>query len=145
VGIKIGNFPNLTATDSDRPIKDNIQDADTPELLIAPVSSTYAIGAASNIHQMTRRFNIRLATTDQVTHNKLFPVQWALFTALARIHRLNPDLGLDFVLKLTVIDDQSALTDLGDGQRSTRGWVSLLSIDVAMQFENDDLEIQFDT
>ncbi len=135
------NFLDLTATDSSRPIRDNVQDADTPELLLAPVSTTYGVGFTSTGTMMTRRFAIRLTTAQQIVHEKLFPVQWALFAAMSRIHRTNNKLGLAFVQKLTLVDDRTALTDLDGAQRGTKGWVSLITIDVAMQFTNDDLEI----
>ena len=139
--VKAGNFPNLTDADSPRPIKDNIQDADCPELLIVPLTSTYQVAQTNTGHAMTRRFNVRLVTAQQVAHLKLFPVQWALFAAFARIVRTNKTLGLGFVQTLTLVDDTSSLADIGDAQRSTRGWVSLLTVDIAFAFTDAALEI----
>ena len=58
--------------------KDQILDADLPEIQIVPVTVTPHLQRTSNMSSMLEQFAIRVATGDQRIDKNLFDIRWAV-------------------------------------------------------------------
>ena len=139
-GIKAANTPDLTSTTKTQPIKSAVQDKDHPEILLYPVDGDWGIGFTNIGHRIDRRISIRLSGGQTTLQDKYYPVQWALFCAFVRLHRNNPTLGLEFIEKITVVSHSDGFGDNADAQRGTRGWVSLMTVQMNFRFDDKDLK-----
>lgn len=139
--MKEANVPNLTSTTNKKPVKTNAQNADFPEIMLFPTTTEYRLGNTNTGHLIVKRYSIRIADNQQVIHDKLQPVQWAITACFARIHRNKPTLDLSFVRKLTLTDDRAAYGDNLDATRGTSGWVALAGVEVLLAFVDGDFDI----
>lgn len=131
--------------DLDRdPVKDKIQDADLPELILLATGGTIAMHNTSNTSMMTRRYSWLLTTGDMRVHYRLLPIEWLLFEAL---HNWNVVLtalewpegsGRNFVKRCDVLDVTEGLSD-PERNRGIRGWSTIWACDVEMWFKTSDV------
>lgn len=136
------HFPDITSTTDGRPVKTNIQDADSPEILIVPTGGSVVIGRTNTDHRVTQAYSVRITSIKMVTHAELNPVLFALFRAFCRIKRLNQRLGLpEFVETVRHADYATSISDLDDGQRGTLGWITALNIEIDFHFSDETLNI----
>lgn len=136
------NFPDLTSTTDRQPLKTATQNADTPELLLVSRGITGSLVRTNTGTGLRRRYDLRLVSGELTTHEKLHPVEFAVFLAIERLVRTNKTLGLTFVRSLTLVDGSTVLQDVEDGQRGTRGWITSFGIDVEFSFTLDMLQIE---
>jgi len=123
-------------------IKDSVQDADLPELMLSTQGVTTANLTASSCHAaITRQYSWMVSTGDFRVNYRLFPVQFALFCAMANWAEILSALtwgGEKFVIK-------AALNPLIEGvsdatlNRGIRGWSSIWACTVDMKFSSSAL------
>ncbi len=128
--VKIGN--RIKHTDDGfglRPEKENIMDADLPEVNLIPVNSQILLFATSSSTQAVQEFELRITSGDQRVDRLHFPLKWQVMIALSKCAKLN----LPFVKKLT-IDSFTETTDDPEVNRGIKGWSARIVIGVEMWF-----------
>lgn len=128
------NFPDLTSETDRTPVKSNVQNADMPELLLVSRGITSGVARTNTGVGLTRRYDLRLVSGEMTMHEKLHPVEFAVFVAMERIQRTNKTLGLPFIKTTTLVDAQTVLVD-SEANRGTRGWVTTFTIDIDFGFD----------
>jgi len=144
--VKVGNCPDLTSLTLKDPIKQAgaVQDADLPELIISPVGGTAQL-CFTNVDQVvTKRFSFRVATGHITTHEKLYPVEWALYRSFARFYRssggtFNPPLTFGTAIRL--VGEHSNSMSAIEEDKGIIGWTSLMTVEVRMTFTDATLDI----
>lgn len=134
------NIPSL-ADGTLTPVKNSVQDADFPELLLAPTGGSFGIGYTNTDHKLVKRFSFRMATGTLNVNTKFFPAQFALFTALASLRRKHVNLDLPNVTRVNFMDTTDAIVDDPEAKREKTGWVTLLTVELIFSFTDKDLGI----
>jgi hypothetical protein len=134
--VKPGNRLRFDQTTRD-PFKDQIQDADMPELSLFPLGT-----ASMNLHstscssQIKRAFAWMLATGDVRVSYRSLPVQWALMCAMSNYKSVLTPLewqGQRFVKKVEVVQVTETLLDTTQN-RNIRGWSSIMNVEIDFIF-----------
>ncbi len=117
--------------------KKNVQGGDLPELYLGPVGGGIS-QLTSSSHGGTLRFVLAVSTGSLQVDHELNPVLWACLRAMYANGRR---LDLQYVKDVRFTDILSQPEDLasqvGEPQRETRGWASLVTIDVDVMFRMD--------
>lgn len=144
--IKAGNkikFSNPNNPTVRGPVKDQVNVSDLPELVLSTIGSTTAnIHASSSTTQIQREYSWILSTGDFRTNYLLFPVQFAIYSAMtnwmgnltALMWREN-----QFVKRCNYITLQEGLSN-PQLNRGIKGWSSLWACSVDMHFRTSDLQ-----
>lgn len=126
------------------PVKDKIQDADLPELVLLANGATVGMERTSCGSMMVRRYSWLMSTGDMRIAYRLLPVQWMLFEALHNWKQVLTALvwpegsGRHFVKRLDVTDVAEGLSD-PEANRGIRGWSSIWGCEVEMWFKTADV------
>lgn len=137
--VKPSNRIKLNFTGQSSPYKDEISQADLPEIVLVSTASGGNYHNTSSSSMITRRYEWIISTGDASVDNKLLPVEWALYAAMADYKRvLNAlrwpsDASDGFVKVMRLQDVSSGLTD-ADHNRGVAGWSSVWGIEVEMHF-----------
>lgn len=120
------------------PIKENVQAADLPELVLAIDSGTGNLHSTSCSSKIVRQYVWMITSGDYRVNFTILPVEWALICSMNDwVHDLgeltwNND---HFVKRLDVVGLASGLSN-PDQNRNIRGWSSLVRIEVEMHFSS---------
>lgn len=139
--VPIGNrvkYENFLAI----PNKDVLQNADVPEVGIAPTGSLYDLQISSSSSRLTERYEAVLVTGDsQLAQVGTFlPVKWEILRAFTGWESVLMALTWESKVFVKLVKMGSVLdTFARDLERGITGWVSLLRFDVTMVFSTVDL------
>lgn len=125
--VKPGNRIKLIGTDED-PIKQEVQKGDLPEVAIFPIGGPNQIIMTSDNAKIERTFSLTITSGSLRANRYLFPIEWVIFKIF---HNANNTLGLDFVVKC-VLSPSEQMMDNEELNRGTKGWSSIINIDVEM-------------
>lgn len=140
-GIKAANTPDLTSTTARDPLKSNKKPADFPEVLIVPNGFNPLNHFTNTGFKATRTYSIRLAADQIVLHRYYHPIQWALTVALVRLKALNPQMGLEFIESVKTVGGTDTFSNDAEALAASRGWVSVLNVEVGFLFNHDQINI----
>lgn len=133
--VKPGNMPDLSATNFER-FKPEVQPGDLPELLLMQgVFQCLPHGRNSMTVSASQTFPVVL-TFDSL---KLVPVNLLKFEVLRSMADAAPDLGLPFIGNFDVTQCGDDAFGKPEWTRKTERWVSLLQINVVMNFDRRQL------
>lgn len=142
--VKLKNRIKFNFTGQSSPIKDEISNADVPELVLISSGSTGNLRNTSSSSMISRKYEWVLSTGDMSVVNKVLPVEWALFCAMTDYSRVLgalrwPADASDGFAKVTrLMDVDTGMTD-ADRNRGIQGWSSVWGIEVEMHFRTSDL------
>lgn len=109
---------------------DVVAEADRPLVEITPSGGQSEIGHTVNFNRCTQRFLIRCVSGDVLPKNMLFPLKWAVTSALSRA---GVSMGLPgLVWDVTVDDVRDDLRAAEDTQRAAFGWSNAIQVTVLM-------------
>lgn len=142
--VKLGNRIRFDHTDYFNPIKEEVSDADLPELVLVATATSGNMHETSSSSRINVQYEWLIATGDMSVVNALLPVTWYLWAAMAnwreQLGALRwPAAATDGFVKRTQF--LSANTGLTDSQRNRGivGWSSVWAIEVEMHFATSDL------
>jgi hypothetical protein len=114
---------------------------DLPEVRIIPRGSTPHIQNTSHTSFLTVRFEIQMSTGTYNLDKVLFPVQWAVYRAMANWFVVVSQLkwkDRNFVHLTRPVSGQDVISDT-DLARGIVGWASLWACEITMDFKTIDL------
>lgn len=130
------------------PIKDQVSDADLPEIRIILSGSRPGEHGSSNTTFDTAVYEIQVSSGDQRLDHQHLPLKWAIFRAMRRALAV-PDGGegrlqaLRWNEKRFVVDSRAVAVTEGVSQadldRGIKGWFAVWSYEVKMFFATVDL------
>lgn len=139
--VKVGNRIRFdSATDRD-PLKQNVLDADTPELILADQAVTVNLHGTSSGTKIVRQYAFLLATGDMRINERLHPVEFALCCALSRWKESLTALqweGRSFVKRLDVTSVAQGQSD-PERNRGIKGWSAVWQCEVEMYLSTADM------
>lgn len=115
----------------DDPRKDNVGVGDLPEIDIRPTGGPTDLWFTHTDSRAVRHFQIGITTQDLRADRGLFPLDWELLRALAK---LEGNLGLPFVVDVTLEEVDHALEGT-DFNRGTSRWVAVFDVVVTFMFD----------
>jgi hypothetical protein len=125
--VKPANRIKFTLTSQQNPIKENIQNSDTPEVLIEPTTSKEKVAHTNLGSESDQTFSIQLTTLDMRLRKSdktgAEDLRWLLWQI---INSAGDTLGLDFVYKARITTSMSHFID--PITRGTRGWCVFLTV-----------------
>jgi hypothetical protein len=142
--VKTGNRIKLTGDVQD-PRKKNVQDADLPEIIIAPATAQVQPHFTSTSVMIVETFAFSLATNRVTVDDVYYPVKWALLQVL--ITAANDNLNLKSFVKQVEFNDDivQAVQATQENNRDTAGWSLGLTLTVSMTFtRNQNVVIYLD-
>ena len=133
--VKEGNRIKFDGVNRD-PIKGQITDSDFPEVRIVPTGGETNLENTSGSGSITKNFDIQVSTGDQRLPYRLFPVEWCILKAsLSWWEKIK---SLTWQDQLFVRDARPVSISEGvseaDLNRGIKGWATVLSFTVEMQF-----------
>jgi hypothetical protein len=126
------------------PIKDEISNADTPELVLAVQTSEINLLNSSSSSMITKQYQFLISTGNMHLSQKLFPLEFAIFAAMANwcgvltTLRWPEDAPRSFVTRANLVSAEHGLKDL-DKDRGIAGWSAVWTAEVRMDFRTSDL------
>jgi len=130
-------------TNNRDPIKENVSDADLPELILTSGGSgPPRLHATSSGSMCTRKYSWLITTGDFRVSYRLYPVEFALFAAMsnwkAHLGALTWN-SKSFAKRMDVVDVTNGLSD-PDRNRGIRGWSAIWTCEIEMHFTTEDLK-----
>ena len=125
------------------PLKDSVMAADMPELILNSSGSSEAAQINSAGRGITRIYQWQISTGNFNIDQGLFPVQWAVFSAMADYAEALTQLKWRnnfFVLKCDLVSITEGISD-EQANRGIRGWAALWSAQVMMNFSIADMQL----
>jgi len=132
---------NLISFVDEGDFKENISDADTPEIVLMPLGGDGNPHHSSCSSRVTRQYGFYVATGDKRTRSELFPIEWELFRALCKWQRSITQLtwnGKSYVKSLNLVTHAQAIADPARN-RQIRGWSASWVFEVLMIFTTSDV------
>mgnify|MGYP001119299620 CR=1 FL=1 len=123
---------NWVRYDSAAPEKDEISNADVPELRLVPTGDVSNLSASSTSGELYKTWRLDIATGDRRVSEHLFPLEWAALCALQRwpeLRSLEWNGAGAFVRSVQVIDHAEGQFDR-DLLRGIAGWTVAFTIRV---------------
>lgn len=143
--VRPGNRIKYNLQSDIAPDKEEISNADLPELVLVPVSGTAAIRANSSSSKITMRFEWWLSTGQQGITNAILPLTFAVYAAMvpwpsyvAGERNALKWRGQSFIKKVDLLEAQFGLTR-SEQNRGIGGWGSVWGTEIEMWFRTSDL------
>ncbi len=142
--VKVGNRVKFNQTRPGDPRKAEISNADTPELVLVPTSTTIQMHSTSSTSAAIRQFEWWLSTGSMSVTSRLLPFEFALFTAMLRwkeeIASLRWPTGAPygFAKRMDVVSVVGGFADT-EKNRGIAGWSSIWACEIEMHFPTDTL------
>jgi hypothetical protein len=120
------------------PTKDPVQDADFPEVMILPQTSSFNLHETSHTSRVSRQYTVMIATGDFRYTEWLGKVEWYVFVALLswqeRLTALRwKDMEGSFVKSANLLTATSGFSNPALN-RNIKGWSAVWSAEVNMHF-----------
>jgi len=138
--IPIGN--RISYREEQEP-KNEITNADTPELAIVVGGGGFSNQNSSTNHSVYKEYILALTTGDLRLNSSLNPIQWELFRSITDWSCVLCALewcDCRFVTRCQIVSEESGMV-MHELSRSIPGWSSLLTIRVDMVFNTIKLKI----
>lgn len=139
--VKPGNRIKFNQQRPESPVKDQVSEADLPELMLVVSSIEPNMQATSNSSSLEVTFDWVLSTGDMSVLRKLLPVTWYLYCAMTNWNTILTALtwnGREFVKRCEALTANTGLAD-PERNRGIVGWSCLWSCKVLMYFTTTDL------
>ncbi len=139
--VKVGNRIKLNKVRPGSPIKDEVSQADLPELVLVATSGQPNLRSTSSSSMTIRSYDWLVSTGDMSVSNKLLPVEWALFCAMANWPAILGALtwqGKSFIKRANFTGVSTGFSD-PERNRGIAGWSSIWSVEVEMHFSTSDM------
>ena len=124
------------------PLKDVVQHADLPELILSNEGTTGGnLHATSSTTDIQRAYAFTINTGDFRVNEKLHQIEWFLFCALTNWRSVLSALTWNekpFVTKAQLLDVSEGLS-MPDRNRGILGWSAIWKCEVSMVFKSSDL------
>ena len=126
------------------PLKVQVQAADTPELVLAPIAGLINMGNTSCTSRYVQTYSWLISTGDLRLVDHLLDVEWFLFGAMHNWDVVLTALewpigsGRHFVKRCDIVSVTQGMSD-ADRNRGIRGWSALWAVDVEMWFKTTDV------
>jgi len=133
--VRLGNRIKFSG-DNRAPVKQEMQSADLPEVRLVCTGGTPHVQRTSGSSSCTKTFSVQIATGDQRYNESLFPVEWAIYKAMARWQSILGALiweGESFVKQCQPVSSRIGLAEF-DVARGIKGWTSVWEIEIDMWF-----------
>lgn len=138
--VRVGNRIKMSGRKR-RPIKDEVSEADLPEVRIIPAGGEPHVQRTSNGSSLVKRFAIQVSTGEEVVDVKLFPVEWEIYRAMSKwavtLQALKWN-GRSFVNLARPLEITEGVSD-SDLNRGIVGWSTVWMCEVIMWFTTADL------
>jgi hypothetical protein len=136
--IKAGNRIKL---DERASIKNQVQDADLPELILIPRSGVGNLTSTSSSVSFELTFDWLLSTGDLRVNYRLYPVLWSLYRAMSKYQRVAGAALYNDKKFITGVAFSSVNIGESDAERNRgiKGFSSVFSFVVKMSFGKDEL------
>lgn len=121
--IKAGNVIDFDGNRN--PLKDNLNEADLPELMLEPAGGEGVPSASSTGAKSTQRFSLTI-TNRTLDVERFYAIKWRLFYLIAK--NAPDNLGLDFVKIVRGFEDENGM----QGVRRKLVWEARFVIEVDM-------------
>lgn len=141
--VRLKNRIKFNQTGQSSPVKEDISNADLPELILVCTGGSGNLHNTSSTSSMTRRFEWIISTGDASISNKLLPVEWALYCAMISSQttlgalRWPSDATDGFCKVMRMLDIETGQAD-ADRNRGIAGWSSVWGVEVEMHFRSSD-------
>lgn len=135
--VKPKNRVKFNQTRTGGTIKDQVSEADLPELVLVASGSSCNLHDTSSSSRITRNYEWIISTGDLRINNKLLPVEWAIFCAMLDWPTVLASLqwqGAGFIKRTAVTDISTGQSD-AERNRGIAGWSSIWGIEVEMHFQ----------
>lgn len=139
--VKPGNRPHLDDDRYTAGVKNEVNTADLPELILLPVSANGNIRNTSSSTMITRQYTWVISTGDSRPNFRLHPVEFALYAEMANWPLVINALlwnGYKFATMTNVVNAEQGESD-PERNRGIKGWSALWTIEVRMDFRTADL------
>lgn len=140
--VRAGNRVKFNHTRPFHPVKQEVSEADLPELALASATSSANLHNTSSSSMIVRQYTWLLSTGDMSITNKLMPVEWALFAAMTNWKLVLGALtwnGEHFVKRANVVSIDNGFAD-PERNRGITGWSAAWTCEVEMHFATADLQ-----
>lgn len=131
--VRMGNRIKLSDRDAFKP---QVQSADLPELILVSEGLSGNLHETSSTSRFTRNYAWLISTGDMRLTHLLYPVEWALVTAMLRWKETLSRLvwrGDQFVKRAQITTVDEGVSDQ-DRNRGIAGWSSVWRVEVEMHF-----------
>lgn len=143
--VRVGNRIKFNSPTDRDPIKQNVADADLPELILRPAGTpTSNICNTSSTSMLVQRWEWIVSTGDMRANYRLLPVKWAIFAAMVNWQtelcalQWPIDSGRTFVKRANTL---AAIEGESDRQnnRGVGGWSCVWACEVEMHIKTADI------
>jgi hypothetical protein len=119
-----------------QPIREQLQSADVPELMLVTVGGTSSLSSSSSSTRLTKRFDWVLTTGDMRLDEVMFPLSWALLEAMVASRMPLFALTWGGATYVKRVQEMQIREGESESARRTnvRGWTAVQSIEVEMHF-----------
>ena len=117
------------------PIKEEIADADLPELVLLPDGATFGLLRTSASSSVVKRYSWLVATGDFRTPT-VNAIEWALFCAMLNAQSVLGALAWEDASFVKRVDLSELTEGFADSERNRgiRGWSAISKVEVEMHF-----------
>lgn len=133
----------LDFTTNRLPTKDRLSEADLPELLVTYEGMSPNFYFNSAAVEITQNYHIRISTGEQRLEKVIFPLQFAVTSCMCKaflssVYQALLWNGRQFVQDVVPTNVVAGLSD-PEANRGIKGWASVFSFTMKMQFARNDL------
>lgn len=135
--VKRGN--RISSLGDRDPIKDEVMDGDLPEARIVPVGNSPIAKATTTSVFDVKTFELQISSGSQALDERHYPLQWAVFRAMAKERRSLDQLkeltwrGQPFVIRCQPAAWREGVSEI-DLNRGIKGWAGIYAVEVEMSF-----------
>lgn len=141
VDVKEGNRIKYNSSEDRDPLKQEILDADLPEVVLVQTSVSANLYQSSSGSMCLRQYSILVSTGDFRYNKFLAQVEWDIFTAMMlwkeRLGSLQWK-NKAFVKRSNILSATSGASD-SERNRGIKGWSAIWTVEVEMHFTSQDL------
>ena len=141
--VRVGNRIRLDG-ESRNPIKQNIQHADLPEVILHPGGGDCQLHRNSSQSQVIKRFDFLISTGDLRVDYLHFPLQWHTIRAVANWKSVIGGLvwkGEPFLIDLDIPSKTEGESD-PERNRGIKGWSSIITVQARMEFSTNLMRLE---
>lgn len=140
--VRVGNRAKFSLAGPRDPVKDEISEADLPEVRIVRTGGEAHLQRTSNGSSILQRYEVQIGTKSLRYDTELFPLEWEIYKAFSKWQdKLK---GLEWAGKpyVKLARPLSFTTGVDEGQldRGIEGWATVWSIEVELWFATADLQ-----
>ena len=139
--VRLSNRIKLVSEKVGSPFKDQISQADLPELLLVQTTGSANLHQTSNSSSIIKQYDW-LISTGELSSISVMALEWVLFAAMTNWKEYLGGLtwnDASFIKRAQITGISSGLTDT-DRNRGVRGWSSIWGVEIEMHFPTATLQ-----